>query len=72
MFSIGYFNVLVSLCEKAAYIIVKPPTRPKNISKINMICEVCERLVVIPRVSPTVPIAEKLTYNPISASFQPY
>lgn len=45
----------------AAYISVKPPTLPANISIIRILCEGKESDVVIPRVKPAVPSAEPVS-----------
>ena len=45
----------------AAYISVRPPTLPANISIIRIICEDKESEVVIPSVSPAVPSAEPVS-----------
>ena len=49
------------LDANAAYISVKPPTRPANISIIRIICDGKESEVVIPRVKPAVPSAEPVS-----------
>ena len=45
----------------AAYISVKPPTLPANISIIRIICDGKESDVVIPTVRPAVPSAEPVS-----------
>ena len=50
--------MLCCLLDNAANISVSPPTLPKNISPIKTILDTVPRAGVIPRVSPTVPIAD--------------
>lgn len=66
MFSVGYLRILLSLCEKAANTMVRPPTLPKNISDISKMCEKNESDGVTPSVRPTVPIAEKASNMQVS------
>ena len=56
--------ILISFLElplTAANISVSPPTLPKYISRIRIICENAESSGVMPSVSPTVPIAEAVS-----------
>ena len=61
IFSTGQRETSVFLPVTAAYTRVSPPTLPMNMSNIRTICETVLSAGVIPRDSPTVPIADALS-----------
>ena len=52
--------------KRQAYISVRPPTRPKNIRKARIQWEKTPSSGVMPRDSPTVPIAEAVSNRAVS------
>jgi hypothetical protein len=54
-------EILLFLSERAAKISVSPPTLPKNIKSIRIHLEIIPNVGVMPRVKPTVPIAEAVS-----------
>lgn len=65
-FSFGSFETFFCALDKAAKINVRPPTRPKNISRIKTLRESRFSSGVIPRDRPTVPTAEAVSKRQVS------
>lgn len=61
MFSAGSFEGIFVYVENAANTRVRPPILPQNISTISIILENNPKPGVMPRVRPTVPIAEAVS-----------
>lgn len=66
IFSFGSFETFFCALDKAAKINVRPPTRPKNISRIKTLRESRFSSGVIPRDRPTVPTAEAVSKRQVS------
>ena len=67
IFSAGYFEGVPPWPWNASNS-VSPPTRPKNINRIKIICEAVPSPLVMPSEIPTVPMAEAVSNK---ASFSP-
>ena len=66
IFSLGNLDTFLWTPGSAANTRVSPPTRPKNISKMRISRDIRLRPGVIPRDSPTVPMADAVSNRQVS------
>ena len=67
IFSFGKCSAAFFVSENVAKISVNPPTRPKNINRIRINLDSAQSCVVMPSVSPTVPIADAVSKSVVSS-----